>query len=170
MYSTATHDRESSLTAPIISDRSNSSRRGGFLFEYVNEKKNIYIYTSVFKNVEIWNHVLNIHNFCVLVSFWWEKERYIYLFNIILNLQRFWKRVYISMLRSRLLFIVVVGWYYKFVLLSHDKVTWCGTQRYIFLFEVLIFFSPYCIPEVFDWGQRYVLRNVLCPLVLLSRS
>ena len=44
MYSTATHDRESSLTAPIISDRSNSSRRGGFLFEYVNEKKYIYIY------------------------------------------------------------------------------------------------------------------------------
>ena len=46
MYSTATHDRESSLTAPIISDGSNSSRRGGYLFEYVNEKK-IYIYTSV---------------------------------------------------------------------------------------------------------------------------
>ena len=43
MYSTATHDRESSLTAPIISDGSNSSRRGGFLFEYVNEKKK-YIY------------------------------------------------------------------------------------------------------------------------------
>ena len=26
---------------------------------------------------------------------------------------------------NRLLFIVVVEWYYKFVLLSHDKVTWC---------------------------------------------
>ena len=26
---------------------------------------------------------------------------------------------------NRLLFIVEVEWYYKFVLLSHDKVTWC---------------------------------------------
>ena len=31
---------------------------------------------------------------------------------------------------NRLLFIVVVGWYYKFVLLSHDKVTWCKTQHF----------------------------------------
>ena len=40
------------------------------------------------------------------------------------------------MLWNRLLFIVVVGWYNKFVLLSHDKVPWYGTQRFDCLMQV----------------------------------
>ena len=40
------------------------------------------------------------------------------------------------LLWNRLLFIVLVGWYNKFVLLSHDKVPWCGTQRFDCLLQV----------------------------------
>ena len=42
MYSIATHDRKSTLTSPIISDRFNSSCHGRFLFEY---------YTCNYKNI-----------------------------------------------------------------------------------------------------------------------
>ena len=42
------------------------------------------------------------------------------------------------LLWNRLLFIVVVGWYYKFVLISHGKVTWCGTQRFDCLLQVFV--------------------------------
>ena len=42
------------------------------------------------------------------------------------------------LLWNRLLFIVVVGWYYNFVLMSHGKVTWCGTQRFDCLLQVFV--------------------------------